>query len=171
MSLSSPRHCSKTLRLHRAYFDVLEMCCGLLYLNTLNFTHVLQGVFPVTGAIIWLPRWSILDGYGRSPPLQWRPMCVKTPLFTRPLPVRSAVCSGAHQRKHENSASLAFMRGTHWWLVDSLHKGSVKRKIFQFDDVIVVGIVTSWWHNHKNKLQQSAWIFTEYTDTARGTKD
>ena len=28
----------------------------------------------------------------------------------------STVCSGADQRKHQSSASLAFARGIHWWI-------------------------------------------------------
>ena len=36
--------------------------------------------------------------------------------------VCSAVCSSADQRKHQSSAPLAFVRGIHWWPVDSPHK-------------------------------------------------
>ena len=35
------------------------------------------------------------------------------------------------------SASLAFVRGIHWWSVNSPHKGPVTRKMFPFDDVIM----------------------------------
>ena len=51
--------------------------------------------------------------------------------------VYSTVCSGTDQRKHQRSASLAFVRGIHWWRVNSPHKGPVTRKMFQFDDVIM----------------------------------
>ena len=51
--------------------------------------------------------------------------------------VYSSVYSGADQRKHQSSASLAFVRGIHRWPVNSLHKGPVTRKIFPFDDVII----------------------------------
>ena len=51
--------------------------------------------------------------------------------------VYSTVNSGAGQRKHQSSASLAFVRGIHRWLLDSPHKGPVTRKIFPFDDVIM----------------------------------
>ena len=47
------------------------------------------------------------------------------------------VCSGADQRKHQSSASLAFVRGIQRWLVDSPHKGPVTRKIFPFDEIIM----------------------------------
>ena len=51
--------------------------------------------------------------------------------------VYSAVCPGADQRKHQSSASLAFVRGIHRWPVNSPHKGPVTRKIIPFDDVIM----------------------------------
>ena len=51
--------------------------------------------------------------------------------------VCSTVCSGADQRKHQSSASLAFMRGIHRWPVNSPHKGPVTRRMFPFDDVII----------------------------------
>ena len=51
--------------------------------------------------------------------------------------VSSAVCPGVNQRKHQSSASVAFVRGIHRWPVNSPHKGPVKRKIFPFDDVIM----------------------------------
>ena len=44
---------------------------------------------------------------------------------------------GADQRKHQSSASLAFVRGIHRWPVNSSHKGPVTRKMFPFDDVIM----------------------------------
>ena len=44
--------------------------------------------------------------------------------------VYSAVYSGADQRKHQSSASLAFVRGIHQWPVNSPHKWPVTRKNF-----------------------------------------
>ena len=49
--------------------------------------------------------------------------------------VYSTVYSGADDRKHQSSASLAFVRGIHRWLVEYPHKGPVTRKMFSFDDV------------------------------------
>ena len=46
------------------------------------------------------------------------------------------VNSGTH-KKHQSSASLAFVRGIHRRPVNSLHKGPVTRKMFPFDDVIM----------------------------------
>ena len=51
--------------------------------------------------------------------------------------VCSTGCSGADQRKHQISASLAFVRGIHQWLMNSPQKGSVTWKMFPFDDVIM----------------------------------
>ena len=44
--------------------------------------------------------------------------------------VYSTVYSGADQRKHQSSASLAFVRGIHRGPVNSPHKGPVARKCF-----------------------------------------
>ena len=49
----------------------------------------------------------------------------------------STICSGIDQRKHQSSASMAFVRGIHRWPVDSPHKRPVTRKMFPFDDVIM----------------------------------
>ena len=51
--------------------------------------------------------------------------------------VYSIVYSGADQRKHQSSASLAFVQGIHRWPVNSPPKRPVTRKMFPFDDVIV----------------------------------
>ena len=56
--------------------------------------------------------------------------------------VYSNVYSGAYQRKHQSSASLAFVRGIHRWPVNSPHKGPVTRKMFPFGDVIMCNIIS-----------------------------
>ena len=54
------------------------------------------------------------------------------------------VCSDADQRKHQNSASLAFVRGIHRWPVNSPHEGPVTRK---------------WWRHHAQNVNQSSlWV-------------
>ena len=58
--------------------------------------------------------------------------------------VYSTVCSGADQRKHQCSASLAFAceeTGDRWI---TLTKGPVTPKMFPFDDVIMMGIGASF---------------------------
>ena len=51
--------------------------------------------------------------------------------------VYSAVYSDVDQRKHQSSASLAFVRGIHRRPVNSPHIWPVTRKMFPFDDVIM----------------------------------
>ena len=50
--------------------------------------------------------------------------------------VCSTICSGADQRKHQSSASLAFVRGIHRWPVNSPHKEPVTWKMH--DDVTML---------------------------------
>ena len=52
--------------------------------------------------------------------------------------VNSTVYSGADQSKHQSSASLAFVWGIHRGPVNSPHKWPVTRKMFPFDDVIMI---------------------------------
>ena len=49
----------------------------------------------------------------------------------------SAVGSDADQRKHQSSASLAFVWGIHWWPMNFSYKRAVTRKMFPFDHVIM----------------------------------
>ena len=51
--------------------------------------------------------------------------------------VYSTDYSGADQRKHQSSASLAFVQGIHRLPVNSPHKWPVTREMIPFDDVIM----------------------------------
>ena len=57
--------------------------------------------------------------------------------------VFSTVYSDADQTKHQSSASLAFLQGIHRGPVNSPHKGAVKRKMFPFNDVIMLFLFVS----------------------------
>ena len=59
--------------------------------------------------------------------------------------VRLAVCSGGDQRKHQSSALLAFVRGIHWWPVDTPHKGSS----FRVDRLDKPQSPRTWWWRHQ----------------------
>ena len=70
--------------------------------------------------------------------------------------VYSTVYSGTDQRKHQSSASLAFVRGIHWGPVNSPHKWPVTQNFFPFDVVImapdepsllriICSRLCSWW--------------------------
>ena len=58
--------------------------------------------------------------------------------------VYSTVYSGANQRIHQSSASLAFVRGNHRRPVKSPHKWPVRRKMFPFHDVIMRTKAMRW---------------------------
>ena len=58
--------------------------------------------------------------------------------------VYSTVHSGSDQRKHQSSASLAFVRGFHRWPVNSPHKWPVMRKMCPCDDVIMGSVLMLW---------------------------
>ena len=65
--------------------------------------------------------------------------------------VYSTSYSGVDERKYQSSASLAFVRGIHRGPVNSPHKRPVTRKMFPFDDVIM--IATLEW-------QDTSWVMT-----------
>ena len=87
--------------------------------------------------------------------------------------VYSTVYSGADQRNHQSPASLAFLREIHSWPVNSPHKWPVTRKMFPFDDVIMmIQVVVSiprftyvYMHHHLYQVificisnSQSPWV-------------
>ena len=95
--------------------------------------------------------------------------------------VYSTVYSGADQRKHQSSVSLAFVQGIHRGPVNSPHKVPVTRKILPFDDVfIMVSNLSSlaaprvccynnlqygqWWQSwhHENSRLSVQWIIDLY---------
>ena len=51
--------------------------------------------------------------------------------------VRSTICSGVDQRRHQSFSSLVFVRGIQLSHVNSPHKGPVTWKGFPHDDVIM----------------------------------
>ena len=64
-------------------------------------------------------------------------MCAIASQITSLTIVYSTVYSDAVQRKHQSSASLAYVRWIHRWPVNSPHKWPVTRKMFPFNDVIM----------------------------------
>ena len=67
--------------------------------------------------------------------------------------VYSTLYWGADQRKHQSSASMAFVRGIHRWLVNSLHTWPVTRKLLPFDDVIMNA--RCWSPHNKQRLRKN----------------
>ena len=69
------------------------------------------------------------------------------------------IYSGAYQRKHQSSASLAFVRGIHRWPVNSLHKWPVTRKVFPFDNQVtrlLKGQIKS--STKKSQIRYKPWL-------------
>ena len=79
--------------------------------------------------------------------------------------VCSTLYSGADQSKHQSSASLAFARGIHRWPVNSPHKGPVTRKMFPFDDVIMVTLLST----NICTISDSCWRVWCMVDISLGT--
>ena len=81
--------------------------------------------------------------------------------------VYSAVYSGADRRKHQSSASLAFVFGIRRGPVNSPHKWPVTRKMFPFDDVIMcmrgncLCLCEQHWHDNAS-FQNSVYIYILY---------
>ena len=67
--------------------------------------------------------------------------------------VYSTVYSSAVQRKHQSSASLAFVRGIHRWTMNSPHIGQWRRKCFHF-------MTSSWISQALSHYRQSLLGFT-----------
>ena len=86
------------------------------------------------------------------PSLQKYPPCygdVMASQITSLTIVCSNVYSGTDQRKHQSSASLAFVRGIHQWPVNSPHKGPVTRKRFH--------LMTSSCHKGSTPAAGTSW--------------
>ena len=105
-------------------FPLQQLCIPVAYLCVRPV--LLTGVFSTqegqsTGWFITMTsKWA-----------RWRLKSSASRLFPQPL------IQGADQIKHQNSASLAFVRGIHRWPVNSPHKGSVTQEMFPFYDVIM----------------------------------
>ena len=118
--------------------------CGDIHSITHNNGH---GIFSF-GLLLWYYR--VCQIYvnhlvifctcsGQNPLIHYWDviMSVMPSQITSLTSVYSTVYSGADQRKHQSSTSLAFVRVIHRWSVNSPHKGPVTRKMFLFDDAII----------------------------------
>ena len=93
-------------------------------------------------------RWYFMftPSYAECVPVHYFDVIMGTmaSLITSLMGVYSTVHSGAGRRKHQSSASLAFVRRIHQRPVNSPHKWSVAGKMFPFDDVIMQSACLSW---------------------------
>ena len=83
--------------------------------------------------------------------------------------VNSIVYSGSNQRKHQSSASLAFVRGIHRWPVNSVHKWPVTRKMFPFNNVIMKIVIPEWWPPGDIVHSQQSWLTIHPEQCAHGS--
>ena len=79
--------------------------------------------------------------------------------------VFSTVDLDTDQRKHQSSASLAFVRGIHRRPVNSPHKWPVTRKMFPFDDVIMFYRFMVYKHA-RNRLTAKEYLSTKIRNLA-----
>ena len=109
---------------HELLSVTLELIATLL---PTKFSHP-QGYRPF---LVW-------DPMIKTRTLQWRHNGQDSVLNHQPQDcLNSSVRSGATQRKHQSSASLACVWGIHRGPVNSPHKWPVTRKMFPFHDVIM----------------------------------
>ena len=115
--------------------------------------------FQVTCRLHKAGYWTIVahlsqNCHGIHESLQWRHNECDGVSNHQPHAVYASLYSGADQRKHQSSASLAFVRGIRRWQVSSPHKGLVTRKMFPFDDIIMVIsislLASSWMQDSYN---------------------
>ena len=112
---------SGDLRRHGARYDVIVMW------TCVTGVFPSQSVFAISQLKCGIWSWHYNDVI----------MSAMASQITSLTIVYSTVYSGADQRKHQNSASLAFARVIHRGPVTSPHKGPVTWKMFPFDDVIM----------------------------------
>ena len=105
---------------------------------------------------MWVLLTIIQQRFGKWPCYQLTHYCVGimgavASQITNLTIVYLTVYSDADQRKHQSSASLAFVRGIHRRPVNSPRKWPVTRKMFPFDDVIMksmIKLVLTWYSVH-----------------------
>ena len=112
-------------------WDIWTFCSSIFYAYIARFNGFSWFINPYPSVLFHLPcsnhiislqwRHNECDGISN----QWCLNCLLN------------VWSGTDQRKHQSPVSLAFVRGNHWWPVNSPHKGPVTRKMFPFDVVIM----------------------------------
>ena len=77
-------------------------------------------------------------------PLQWRDNECDGVSNYQP---HDCLLNRRRSKRHQSSASLAFVRGIHRRPANSPHKGPVTRKMFPFDDVIMHFITSTQLHS------------------------
>ena len=117
----------------------------------IGFQLFVLGVIP----LVMCTKRCIHTAYGAIS-LLWRQMVVIASQITSLAIAYSTIYSDVDQRKHQSSASLAFMRGIHRWPVNSQHKWPITRKMFPFDDLFMICCFMCAWVCDVTPTKQSA---------------
>ena len=171
--------CDEVLRWYKTHYLIPFLLNPYKCICFLNYFLSIYWIFVVYHAVLetrkpamkWLFNLSIKDRdliilYSQYHCCLWThysddTMSAITSQNTCLIIVYSTVYSAADQRKHQSSASLAFVKGIHWSPVNSPHKGPVSRKIIPFDDVIMKGVRhhQSWYRNSSPEPHQGLSIW------------
>ena len=115
------------------YVEISKWTSGLLFYETATFINLRNSV----KLYMYIP-WTNTHHYGDV-----IMGTIASPITSLTI-VYSTVYSDADQRKHQSTASLAFVWGIHRGPVNSPHKWPVTRKMFPFDDVIMTKTYMMW---------------------------
>ena len=118
---------------HSCSWTILEISSDI---QTFTFGYSCQ-VELVNGILSNIIIWIFVDAANDTSTTHWRHNERDGVSNHQPHDCLLTVYSGAHQRKHQSSASLVSVRGIHRWAVNSPHNGPVTRKIFPVDDVVM----------------------------------
>ena len=119
-------------------YEITQMCLNVLILQTSHGIY-----FTLWSFKKWLGRYIVETSWRHQmkcfPVTHYSGVMMRAMASHSPAArmICSAIYSGADQRKRQSSASLAFVRGIHWWPVNFPHKKPVTRKRFPFGDVIM----------------------------------
>ena len=117
------------LRRYRAHYDVTLMCVKNVFISLKTVKRYINFIVIIligTPVLQYTKKWPARGPFRYSGVI----MGTMASQITSLTIVYSTVCLGADQRKHQSSASLAFVMGIHRWSVTSPHKGPVTRKCF-----------------------------------------
>ena len=127
--------------------SILHMVRKSVVLFQLTVMHFISILWELIKLGVRFLKWALCTWWrlSQTASLQWRhnERDGVTNQITRLTIVYSTVYSGADQRKHQSSVSLAFVRGLHRWPVNSPPKWPVTmvtRDMFPFDDVIMAWV-------------------------------
>ena len=109
--------------------------CSLLRSENLRAPGTMSSQFSNAPGLVYTQNWQL--GVDIVVNYDDVIMTMLTSQITSLMVVYSIVYLGVNQRKHQSSASLAFVREIHRGPVNFPHKWPVTRKMFPLDDVIM----------------------------------